>query len=539
MNILYLLTSGFFAIWILRNTLFWVALWQTKEYRFDRMLVHLKETIQGKTLFFSILSFIKWIALFSYGLVILDQNLILYYQIFIVLIFFSEGVLAIQEIFKKLLKRPTFTFKSSIIVILTILIISIFFLFPLVNNFFWLLLLDRFLPLIIIVFILLLSIPTELYQDVMIENAIFKIKKHNNLLVIGITGSYGKSSTKEYIAQILGTKFRVLKTQGTNNTPIGVAQTIVSGLKEGIEIFVVEMGAYRTGEIAELCQIVHPKIGVLTGVNDQHISLFGSMENTMSAKYELISSLPKNGLSLFNGNNTNARELYEKTNKAKKKILYQYIQSYSEKDNNNSQGKIFAANLIVKKNLITFDVWLKNKKIQFKTSLVGGQNVENILPGIYIADYLGMTEQEIKKAVSLLYPLPKTMNLHQLPHGPNIIDDTFNANPASVLAVLDYLKIYKRKKILVLQPMIELGINADTQHYQIAKEIAKTCDSLFLTNKNFSQSIIRSIMKGRGKCEVNFTNPSETSHFILKNTTAEDVVVFEGKEAGIVLDKIL
>ncbi len=536
MNVLYLLTIIFFSIWIIRNTLFWVSLWQIKEYRIDRMLVHLRETIQGKNLFFSLFSLIKWITIFGYILVILNQGLLLYYQLFVALIIFIEGISVIKEVSRKLLKRPAFSFKALIISATTVLIISIFIFFPFLEKFLWLILLDRFLPILITILVLLLSIPTQLYQDAVIERATKKIRNKEKLLVIGITGSYGKSSTKEYLAQILKTKFRVLKTKGTNNTPIGVAQTIISGLKQDTEIFVVEMGAYKMGEIAELCQIVKPNIGVLTGVNVQHVSLFGGIEKTIKTKYELIESLPKNGLAMFNGNNSITAKLYKQTKNLDKKMLYENIKSISERNDSN---KIYATNVNVKKRYIIFDVWLNNEKIQFKTSLIGAQNIENILPGIYIGKFLGMTEREIKNAVSSLSPLSKTMNLFSLSHGANLIDDTFNANPVSVLSVLNYMKIYKGKRILVLQPMIELGKDANEQHFLIGKEIGKICDYLFLTNKNFSKSIIMGIDDSGGKCEVRFYNPKEISHFIIKNTEDSDIAAFEGKEAGIALEKIL
>lgn len=521
---LFLITAVGFFIWIVRNILFWVGLWQLKEYRFDRVFVHLKETQQGKSLLFSKSSNLKWLIIFAYPF--------LPYQIIITAIFSFYAFLALKEVYLRLFKRPVFTFKALAIIFLTLLFVFFLFQIPLIDKFVWLLLLDRFAPLIIGFFVFLFSFPTELYRDFKIEKAIKKIRLQKKLWVIGITGSYGKSSAKEYIGQILENKFKVVKTAGTNNTPIGIANTILSDLKRSTEVFIVEMGAYKKGEIGEMCQIVQPKIGVLTGVNYQHASLFGNLKNTIVAKYELIEALPKNGLALFNGNNENAYGLYKKTKM--RKVLYQsFLNRLFTAD-----AAVYAFNIKVYKEKITFNVHLKGQKLHFEAPLVGIQNIENILPAIFIADYLGMSKTQIKKAVSALSPLPKTMNLQKTADGVSLIDDTFNANPDAVLAALDYMKIYKGKKMLVLQPMIELGKNAKNEHYRIAFQIAKVCDNLLLTNKNFYQEIMKGITDGGGKCAVLVDNPIKLAEFIRENTKRGDVVVLEGKEANAVFPKI-
>lgn len=532
MTTLFFIAAVGFFIWIIRNILFWTCLWQLKEYRFDRVFVHLKETQQGKSLLFSKDSNLKWTIIFAYILILINDIPPLPYQIIITIIFSFYAFLVFKEAYLRLFKRPVFTFKALAIIFLALL--SIFFLFqiPLIDKFVWLILLDRFTPLVIGFFVFLFSFPTELYRDFKIEKAIKKIKAQKKLLVIGVTGSYGKSSTKEYIGQILEKNFKVIKTKGTNNTPIGIANTILADLKKGTQVFVVEMGAYKKSEIGEMCQITQPKIGVLTGVNYQHASLFGNLKNTLAAKYELIEALPSDGLALFNGNNENVYSLYKKTKK--RKVLYESFLGKPSK----TDAAIYAFNVKTYKEQIAFDVFLNRQKLHFEAPLVGIQNIENILPGIFIADYLGMSKAQIKEAVSMLLPLPKTMNLCKMQNGVVLVDDTFNANPDAVLAALQYMKIYKGKKILVLQPMIELGKNAKNEHYRIAFQISKVCNFLLLTNKNFYQEILKGIEDGGGKCIVLVDNPIKLSEFIKKNTGRGDVVVFEGKETDVVLSKI-
>ncbi|MDO8461041.1 MAG: Mur ligase family protein [bacterium] len=529
---MFLITSILFFIWIIKNIFFWVSLWQIKEYRFDRLMLHFRETLQGKNLFFSPLLFLKWIGIIGYIPVILNRSLTFSYDVFVLSIFTLQILITLREVFERGIRRPAFTLKALFIIGLTFSILLLLLGFPLLDSFVWLLILDRLVPLFIFIFVTSFSLPTEFYYDIAISRGTKKIKARNDLVVIGVTGSYGKSSTKEYIAQILAKKFRVLKTQGTNNTPIGIARTIQEGLRKNTEIFVVEMGAYKRGEIAYMCQIVHPTIGVLTAVSDQHLSLFGSLENTREAKYELIQALPKDGLGLFNGNNKIAYDLYKHA--LRRKILYKTSDSFVRVG-----ADIFAYNIIPRKTHIAFDVVMKKRTMHLIAPLIGAQNVENILPGIFIGKSLGMTETDIKKAVSLLSPLPKTMNRHEFSNGLTIIDDTFNANPEAVIAAVSYMKLYKGKRILVLQPMIELGKNTKEEHYRIGKEASAVCDYLFLTNKNFYEEVLEGARNGKGKSIVQVGSPKKISQFINGETTKGDVVVFEGKEAGFVLDAIL
>ncbi len=535
MNVVFFITSVFFLLSVVRTVFFWVWLWQIKEYRLDRMYVHLTETLQGRSLFLSPFLWLKIITIGVYFFFILNISLITGYELFISVLIIAQGIMVLREISLHVLRRPIFTIKSICMLLVIGILIWMVYMIPPLDRFVWLLFIERLVIFLTAFFVLALYFPTEFYRDIQIENSIKKISKNKNVLIIGVTGSYGKSSTKEFVAQVLAKKFRVLKTLGTNNTPIGIASTILRGLKDTTEIFVVEMGAYKRGEIAQLSQMVHPKIGILTAVNDQHLSLFGSIENTMRAKYELIESLPKDGLALFNGESDNAVSLYKKTKI--EKVLYSTHVLPGELGRGSS--RIFAENIDSHKTHIEFDVVQGATSSRYKTLLIGEHNVENILPAIYIARHLKMSERDIKQAVLNLKPIEKTMIVSQLSHGPTVVDDTFNANPESVLSALKYMKMYKGKKVIVLQPMIELGKNSKKEHYRIAKEIAKVCDNLFLTNRNFLRSVEKGVSDTPYECLVQVARPNEIEEFITKDLKAGDVVVFEGKESFRSLSRVV
>lgn len=539
MNVLLLITSALFFLWIIRNTIYWVFLWQLKEYRFDRVSIHLRETYQGKQIILSPLFFLKLVLIFSYLFIVLNPQWFPLYHLGIFFLYCIQVVLVGKEFYFRSFKRPVPTAKALAIIFTTLVIIEGLYSLSLFDVYFWLLVLDITATFLIFGIVGVFSFPTELYRDLKIGKAIQKMREHKNMIVIGVTGSYGKSSTKEFIAQILEKKFNVVKTQGTNNTPIGIADTILYFLKRNTEIFVVEMGAYKKGEITQICAIAKPSIGVLTAVNKQHISLFGTLHNTMEAKYELINALPKNGLALFNGNNENAMFLYDNPPEIFKNIKRKKMLYIASKGAEPLAGDIVAFDIHGGEDEIRFSVKLRGKITHFKAPLIGVHSVENILPAIYIANYLGMLKEDIIRAVSLLSPLPKTMTRHMLLNKVTLIDDTFNSNPQAVLSALSYISIYRQKRILVWQPMIELGKNASNEHYAVAKKISKSCHMLFLTNKNFFSSIIKGIKDGGGTCIVKVATPSQISSFILKNTKKGDVVVFEGKEAANTLHHIL
>ncbi|OGH21814.1 MAG: hypothetical protein A3F31_04580 [Candidatus Levybacteria bacterium RIFCSPHIGHO2_12_FULL_38_12] len=553
MNTLFNLLTIVYFVWIVRNILFWVSLWQIKEYRLDRLIVFLKETIQGRYLFTSIGSILKWLAIALYFLTIHRVYLASLLEYFVFLIYLFHSIKVLQELFGRALKRPVVTLKSFVLVILSFSVIVLLLFVPLSDKFLWLLFIDKITFAIVAFFIFFFSFPSELYRDFRIKRAVLKLQAHKKLLVIGVTGSYGKSSTKEFIAQILKKKFKILYTQKTDNTPIGIANTIHKGLDKNIEIFIVEMGAYKKGEISQICDIVRPKIGVLTGINNQHLSLFGNLINTMDTKYELIDSLPKNGLGFFNANNEYVRKLLHRVTPESKKMKVFYRTEDSASLFQKDSSSIVAYNVSHGKTFVVFDVQIysvergyKKRITNLRANVIGRHNIENILPGIFIADYLGLPSSEIRDAVFSLVGLSSKMTITRDVRGIICIDDTHNSNPEGILAILKYVKHYKsdsyyktQKKIFVLQPMIELGKNASEDHYRIAQEIGRVCDMLFLTNENYYNSIVRGVEDSGGKCIVAVGDPSEIIEFIDKNLEKEDIVVFEGRESSNAFKKLV
>lgn len=508
-----------FLIKLTRGAFYLVYIWQLKEYRFDRFWTHITETYQGRQSFFGRANQIKLILILLFPATFVNPTLAFLYSLVVLSAFLYDARIVIREISSKTFKRPVFTLKAIFIFISAILLEIILLNILFFDIFFWVLILDRMLPIFVFLIIWFLSFPTELFWERKIVRAIEILRSNKNVIVIGVTGSYGKSSTKEFIAQILSYRFRVLKTKGTNNTPIGIANTIIAGLKKNTEIFVAEMGAYKKGEIRQICQIVKPKIGVLTGISPQHLSLFGSLQNIIDGKYELIESLPKSGLAIFNGNNIYCHDLYTKTQM--RKLIY----SFGE----NSDIKV--SNIRVNRFNVNFRIKERRKTFSFSANLLGRHNVEDLLAAILIARALRMDFLEIKNAVSKISYLPMTMKPIKYQSGAVLVDDTFNESPDSTVAAIDYMKIYSGKKILVLSPMIELGREVKSAHFKVGLA-SRPLTKIFLTSRSFYKDLNEGAKKAGVKRKIIEVLPVEKIVAKLKALAGPgDVIVFEGRQA--------
>lgn len=393
MNVVFVFISSLFFLWVIREVFFWITIWQTNGYRPDRFFTFLKKKHHKIISLLSLVHIAKWILFFSFALVIFNDDWLNPYQYCVIFLYLVQAFIIGKEIYANHLKKPLLTIRATLLIVLTLLIVFLFFAVPLMDKFFWLVFIDLLIPVFVSSFVFLFLFPVELYTDWQAEKALKKIRAHKKLLVIGVTGSHGKSAVKDSIASLLAYKFSVIKTEGKDNTAGGIARTILKKLEDDTEIFVAELSAYKRGEILALCRFIHPNIGVITGVNNQYLSLFNGLENIKRTNYELVEGLPKNGLCLFNGTNKNTHGIYQKTKK--KKVLY----TLAEKEP--SGGNVFIARKITRAaKQISFDVQFGKKISHF--TVPESVNIEHLLPALYLARHLGMKEREIKKAVAAL-----------------------------------------------------------------------------------------------------------------------------------------
>ena len=508
----------FFGLHLARNIFYQLFIWQLKEYRVDRMRIFLSGP-GGKQWMFGKLSIIKWLLLAVY----------LLYQPVQTIVWPILGIFALESIliFKEWLtgvKRPQFTLKLLAITLGTVFLLFTPFWFIRFPIPFLILILDKLLPFIISLLLLVFMVPAQFYRALQVRRATKKLQKFPNLIRIGVTGSYGKSSTKEYVATLLSEKFKVVKTEKTLNTDIGIARTILKKITQKSEVLIAEMGAYKRGEIAELAQMVKPTVGIVTAINEQHLELFGSLEKTRKAKYELIDSLPYNGLAVFNADNQFTRLMAKKTRHCQV-LTYGYEKSA---DVRISDIEVTAKN-------ISFKLHFGKTTLVCRASLPGKQQVYAIAAAATVAWYLKLTPAQITRRISALSPLIHTMQVIGEHRGVSLIDDTFNANPDSVRAAVDFMQVWKGKKYLVLTPLIELGGQTRAQHELLIKEQLGLVNKIYLTNSSYFKELKQ--VAGRLHMQEKLTAlpPRQIAHELGNIVTHSDVIVFEGREAGHVL----
>lgn len=341
----------------------------------------------------------KWLLVLAYFYLVYRDSNLQSYHYGVSIFYFIQVFVILREIFFTKFKKPKLTILAVGVIGLTVAAAVVIFAVPLLDSYFWLIFIDLLIPVLVAFFVFLFSFPVEIYTDLQIERAVARLKERPDLLIIGVTGSNGKSGTKDVIARVLARKFTVIKTHGSDNTAFGIARTINSRLKSDTDVFVSELSAYKRGEIKALCHMLRPKIGVLTEITNHHVSLFKNLDNIKKTNRELIEALPKDGFCLFNGRSKNTFELFRQSRK--QKVLYTFDHNTGKSAEIVYKKNIIIAQNIVQKNDKTFfTILIDNKLIRF--ALPRHNSLEHVLPAIYLAHYLGMKQTEIQQAVSEL-----------------------------------------------------------------------------------------------------------------------------------------
>lgn len=308
------------------------------------------------------------------------------------------------------------------------------------------------------------------------------LKDMPNLLVIGVTGSYGKTSVKNFLAKTLSSKYEVLVTPKNYNTTMGVVKTIRENLKPFHQIFICEMGATHIGDIKEICDIVEPKIGIITAIGPQHLESFKSIDNIIQTKFELMDSVTKNnGITFLNYNNEYLA----------KQDLNKNILTYGV-DNENLDYNSFNLTSSSRGLSFTLSSNKSKEKLEFKTKLIGKHNVINLTGAIGVANYLGIPLNKIVNSVREIKNVEHRLEL--IPHGNlNIIDDSYNSNPISSKSALDTLAEFEGTKIIVTPGLIELGKDEEKYNFELGKYMVNICDYIFLVNSKSAKYILEGI----------------------------------------------
>ncbi len=513
----------FSLLWIAaagRSILIWLHYIQLKQYRPDRIFDEMKTPVFWK-LFFSSYRSVLIGFLLAWEL-LLRANIPspkgVFDLLFVALsLFFLVQVLhSIHQYRRKMLRLPAFT-KKIWFLFVAALALEIWIAY---QYQFWpeqLLVLEILQPFIVLLLFGIAFLPNLLLMRKRMAKARQKIKSHPKLVVIGITGSYGKTTMKDYLSHLLSSTHKVLKTPEHLNVDAGIAKLIIDELHPDHQFFVVEMGAYRKGEIARICELVSPSYGVLTGLSNQHLSLFGSLAEIEQTKFELVEAIGDEKQIFANADSQPLMQAFSRRDMLPKTF------SVIEGSDFKAESVRFASG----KTVFSLD------GADYEAPIFGRGHLTNLAGAIAVARSIGLPQETIQSALNNLPTLPGTMEIQEL-NGSLIINDTYNANTYGILTSLtDLAMLTTKRKIVVFDQVIELGDQANEDHRRIARKIAETANYAMILSTP-QHDIIEHELLAAGFSQDRLLQQSELKR-LAELCDDQTIILFEGRGAAKIL----
>lgn len=348
--------------------------------------------------------------------------------------------------------------------------------------------------------------------------------------IIALTGSSGKTTTKDIIYSVLRQKYKVHRTIGNQNNDLGVPLTIF-GIEEDTEIAVVEMGMDHLGEISQLVHMAYPDISIITNIGVTHMENLGSQENIFKAKCEIFETLTQNQMAIVNGDDPYLARLQGKEfNIVQIGLDKKKFSLYADEITSNSSG-------------LEFTVCYNGECRKFQFTFPGMHNVYNCLFGIYLGIHFHMTFDEIQQGLIEYFPSNNRMDIRNI-KGFKIINDSYNANPDAMKAALGVLMDFKEddgRTFAVISDMLEIGEESSKYHQEIGSFIAKSnkIDYLVAVGSLAKEYYNGALKNGMDLNFVHyFENKSQAAQFIQQNIKSKDVLLLKGSR-GMFMEEIL
>ena len=333
--------------------------------------------------------------------------------------------------------------------------------------------------------------------------------------VIAITGSVGKTSTKDIVANVVSKKYKTLKTEGNNNNNIGLPFTILRLQDE--EVAVLEMGMNHFGEISLLSSIANPTICIITNIGTSHIGNLGSRENILKAKLEILEGNKKKAVIVNNDN-----DLLHKWQKENKENYN--IKTYGIKE----QSDIMAKDIKLEENKSTFTCKINNLEEKINVPVGGEHFILNALCAITVGEVLKIEEDKIKEGIENFELTKKRMDIVELKNGIKIINDAYNASLESMTASLKVLSEFKERKIAVLGDMFELGDFSEELHRKVGKEVVKNKIDILIACGENAKYIADVAKEKMSKENIYYLeNKEEIEPLLEKIVKNNDVILFK------------
>ncbi len=382
------------------------------------------------------------------------------------------------------------------------------------------------------------------------QRAIGSLRDHNPL-VVAITGSYGKTTTKFCVGAVLEADRPTLVTPESYNSYLGVLRTINEHLQPSHEAFVVEMGMFRRGDIAELCELVHPKIGVITAIGPMHLERLGSIEAIAAAKGELLDALPPDGHFVTNGADPRCLQLAARSHVPVTLFEVEHPPAPADvaqapqaplsttrtpllSQKNNPPTRVLATNVRLAEGRTTFTLAVDppdGPEVEVSAGLLGAHNVSNLLAAAAVGHVLGMPLPRIAQGLAQVEaPAHRLQPIHNRAAGVVVIDDAYNSNPDGAAAALQVLREHPATRRLLVTPgMVELGALEAELNRRFGEQAAAVCDIAILVGPARTAPIREGLI-GAGLAESSIQvvrDIAEATTLLAGLTRAGDVILFE------------
>lgn len=423
-------------------------------------------------------------------LILMKFNFYLGAFLFFFFIYYNQKFSFIRQ--SRFIKKKSLNYTSRVKRLIFTLIIINLVIFIIINSLFQSIITTLFIYLVLIINVTYINVLVANYLNLFnekrikngfIKSAKTKLEKNSDTLVVGITGSYGKTSIKNIVGNVLNEVEPTLITPESFNTPMGLTITINNYLNPFHKNFIAEMGAYYKGEINELCQIVNPSIAIVSSVGPQHLETFKTIETITNTKMELVEYLNSDGLAILNFDNKYIRE-YKIKNDVK--VWYYSLE--------NKNADIYAFDIINVNEIQIFKVLFENKTYEVKTRLLGRHNVENILAALLVCIYKNIDIKVALDSISKLSPIKHRLEFKYVNEKLSILDDAFNSNPNGIKEAINILSSFENKKRIIITPgLIDLGSVSDEVHFEVGKLISEKLDEVYIVGSLNKEMLLKGI----------------------------------------------
>ena len=340
-----------------------------------------------------------------------------------------------------------------------------------------------------------------------------KTLEQKSPIVIGITGSFGKTSAKNMLKAMLENKYTVLATPGNYNTPMGICKT-VNGMLGDEQVFIAEMGARYKGDIKELCGIVKPKYGIITAVGDMHIETMGSRAGVADVKFELGAALSEDGLLVLNGYNADCKALETRDTKCVKHVT-------------GGENAVKYDKLVIDGTGTAFELYIDGTAYPVKTKLLGAHIPELACICAALATELGVSAQDIVSAVESMPQVEHRLQIvPSADPSVTVIDDAYNSNPVGAKNALEVLNMFEGKKIIITPGFVELGAIEKECNRTFGAQIAGVCDYAFLVGSRASDIKKGALLAGMNEGVISVFDRRDDAVNALKDITGQRIVLF-------------